>query len=126
MLNEYTTSTAHASNPIYLNMYQVKKMFRDDRTYASSPVNVNSEIYRHQIHLDYSVNAKYTWAGGALSGYGDTSAVLYKFVLPTDNSEYNYAATCSNRGICDYNTGICQCFKGYTGDDCGTQNALAR
>jgi len=27
---------------------------------------------------------------------------------------------CSGRGLCDYATGECQCFKGYSGIDCGT------
>lgn len=126
ILNEQSSSTAHSSNPVYLNLYQVKKIFREERSYAARPVTVDSEIFLQQVHLDYGLNTKYTWAGGPSSGYGDTSALLYKFVLPTDGSEYNYAATCSNRGLCDYSTGLCQCFKGYTNDDCGTQNALAQ
>ena len=34
-------------------------------------------------------------------------------------------STCSNRGLCDYTTGICKCFRGYYSDDCSLQNALA-
>jgi hypothetical protein len=33
--------------------------------------------------------------------------------------------TCSGRGLCDGSSGVCQCFKGYTLDDCSAQNALA-
>jgi len=35
------------------------------------------------------------------------------------------SATCSGRGICDEGTGDCQCFRGYTGQACQVQNALA-
>jgi len=35
------------------------------------------------------------------------------------------SAACSGRGLCDGKAGDCQCFKGYTGQACQVQNALA-
>lgn len=37
----------------------------------------------------------------------------------------NAAVECSNRGLCDYETGLCKCFRGYRLDDCSAQHALA-
>jgi len=34
-------------------------------------------------------------------------------------------ALCSNRGACDYATGECKCYQGFTGHDCSRQNVLA-
>ena len=32
---------------------------------------------------------------------------------------------CANNGLCDYSTGTCNCFVGWTGVDCTVQEALA-
>jgi hypothetical protein len=32
---------------------------------------------------------------------------------------------CSNRGLCDHATGICNCFDGFWGRNCGTRDVLA-
>jgi len=50
--------------------------------------------------------------------------VLFKFAAATTGN-YEYVSSCSNRGSCDGETGLCSCFRGYTGDNCSTQSALA-
>jgi hypothetical protein len=42
-------------------------------------------------------------------------------VSARQQSEYR---DCSGRGLCDYSTGICSCFKGQYGEDCSLQSAL--
>jgi hypothetical protein len=32
---------------------------------------------------------------------------------------------CSNRGVCDYETGLCTCFEGFYGGNCNITEALA-
>jgi hypothetical protein len=42
-----------------------------------------------------------------------------------DESGSTEQAECSNRGICDSEAGVCECFTGYTSNNCGVQSALA-
>ena len=53
---------------------------------------------------------------------GEVDATPYDDVLD-GNMEH---VTCANRGLCDYMSGLCSCFSGYTGVSCEMQSTLAR
>jgi hypothetical protein len=130
-------AAAMALNPKYVNLHRVKKISRED----STAVGTDAEKTRNQIVLDYGVNTLYTDADLE-------EAVIYKFhpastqIAPTSTVSlsqctnalgtslhtyggYNYVSQCSGRGVCNTETGLCECFDGYTSDNCGVQNALA-
>merc|ERR1711937_329353 len=67
------------------------------------------------IHLDSPVD-------GDASDVASVDSGLQVFVDQRGTTE---EAECSNRGLCDQSTGICECFKGYTDDDCSRQDALS-
>ena len=72
------------------------------------------------VDRPYSGNAL---DGGSLSG---TVKVLYWLAASVPTSGvFTYVSECSGRGICESESGVCQCFKGYTNDNCDTQNILA-
>jgi hypothetical protein len=123
------TYVKYAANPIYHQIYKVKKISNEpvpqakfaltngmDWTAAQIPTFV-----RNQIVVDKAFNVRYHL--DPIDPTADSSASVFKFYPPTN--QFNYAAQCSNRGICSKDTGLCGCFSGFTGDNCANIDALA-
>lgn len=119
--------TDFTKNPTYPNIYTVAKLSVEEKTYSSIFPNPTSLQNRLQIRLDYSMNVDYQFTGAAT-----TVARVYKFhtVNPVKttatNYGYTYAGPCSQRGNCNLDNGQCECYNGYTNDNCDTLNALAQ
>merc|ERR1712000_214210 len=88
----------------------------DPATYDFTTQALLPSFVRDQIVFDKAFNAHYHL--DTVVSNEDTSASVFKFTPPTN--KYTYAAACSNRGICGANTGLCNCFAGFTNDNCNT------
>ena len=123
-------SVRHASNAIYPQIYEVKKISNEpipEADYATTygytwadTSNIPSFV-RNQIVTDKAFNVNFHLS--TITPLADSSAAVFKFYPPSD--KYGYAGQCANRGICDTDAGLCNCFAGFTNDNCDTIDALA-
>lgn len=131
-------------NPSYINLYTAERIHTAnyahsvlDRFQHATPRMGREEdkelhYQTHFINTDLATN----W-GASVGNFSDVNNPtltnnafgkpqfhVYKF-FPAVASTYNYVAQCSNRGICDTDAGVCDCFPGYTNDNCAIQSSLA-
>jgi hypothetical protein len=108
-------STDKWLNPAHINLYHVDKIhqmqFHEEHPQFPGLNNFNGTfVIETDIATNYAARAE--------------TFFLYKF-FPSTESSYTYVSECSNRGICNKDSGLCECFNGYTNDDCSSQNSLA-
>jgi hypothetical protein len=124
-MNLYTAQRLHQAE--YSN--SVKSRFP-----SATDNEADNEMHylTHSITTDISTNwgksiGENRYDAGENSNGGESVAQsfnLYKF-FPAAESTYEYVAPCSNRGLCNSESGVCECFPGYTSDDCHEQASLS-
>jgi len=91
-------------------------------TFVSSSQYVDATV--DSVSYDQTSSTGFIFFDGNVALTSDHAAATgVKLQLWGSGSKEN--SECSDRGLCDSETGICKCFSGYTGDACHFQNQLA-
>jgi len=86
------------------------------------------------INWDGSATAARSAFRGSVMDEGDTSGAtagtqavgIHSIVkFEPGPTSYEFVQQCSGRGLCNGDDGLCECFTGYTSDNCDQQSALA-
>lgn len=121
-------------NPPHINLYTATRLWTGPFEYSTyqrfinptQQMNTEMHYMTHMITSDLSTN----WGVSVgnrnpnVGVIGNPHFHIYKF-FPNVKSTYEYVAECSNRGICDRDSGVCKCFPGYTSDSCNEQSSLS-
>jgi hypothetical protein len=90
-----------------------------------NPLHYQTHLINTDLATNWAASVGNMQSGNSLGDdFGKPQFHVYKF-FPSADSTYEYVAPCSNRGICNQENGVCECFPGYTSDSCATQASLA-
>jgi len=115
----YGSPATHESG----NIYTIKKIYKEDPTEQTFDTED-----RYRIVVDKNIPFSGLNTVAFTANLTDHPTVnrgivnIFKF-SPATTGNYDFVASCSNRGTCD--EGTCECFKGYTNDNCDVQSSLA-
>merc|ERR1711998_636713 len=103
------------------DLYTVTKIWKAEETAKTLTFEDKFRItVDKNINWDGSVVAAPDGDGTKNTGY----VQIIKFT-PATTGTFTYVSQCSNRGLCNSDDAVCECFKGYTNDNCDTQSSLA-
>lgn len=115
-------------NPPYLNMYQVQRMYVNDKVHEIEVAYGNSSHTKGTQRILPATNRKNVivvdratnWATDSL---GTAQFRIYRFI-PSEAYSYAVVGECANRGLCNYFEGTCECLPTFGGDSCSIQDSL--
>lgn len=90
---------------------------------ASTHITESAELQKLVFFFSGGVDA--TGVGDVPARSCDDTSVNSRYYVQLGAEGLNDFGYCSDRGVCDEDTGECKCFKGYAGQDCHEQHALA-
>jgi len=122
LASDFTASSITTASYESGNLYTIEKIYKEDPTDIT---HFREDRFRIVLdkHIPFDGTTRSNLLTGASSNETYVGVVnLFKF-SPATTGNYEFVAQCSNRGTCD--DGQCECFKGYTNDNCDVQSSLA-
>merc|ERR1711968_108225 len=109
------------------DLYTITKIWKAEETVSTDYTpQIAAMEDKFRITVDKSIN----WDGSIYAdpdgdGTSNTGYVQVIKFTPATTGTFTYVSQCSNRGLCNTDDALCECFKGYTNDNCDTQSSLA-
>merc|ERR1712196_197338 len=106
------------------DLYTITKIWKaeETRTTDASAYTVSGPIAAMEDKFRITVDKSINWDGSIYAdpdgdGTSNTGYVQVIKFTPATTGTFTYVSQCSNRGLCNTDDALCECFKGYTNDN---------